>query len=184
MERRCDRLVEAGEGDQVAAYWYGLHGGARCIALQREDGWIEVILDEDGEHGRVAAISSPDRSGVPLRREPSSSLPSANALFLHGGPLIADYLARHGWRSDDPYNDNFPDSLARRYDQLWMSTHPFLAPEPGLVAISGGWSWAWPESEREDFVDTELVVLTVRDSEPWVEVLSGPDGYRVFQRIT
>ena len=184
LERPCDLLVEAGEGDTIAAYWYGVRAGARCIALQQDGAWIEVFLDADCEHGRVATLSSPDRTGVPLRREPGSSLPSPDALFLNGGPVIADYLARHGWSRDDSYTDNFPDALARRYNELWMDTHPFLASDSGLVAVSGGWSWTWPDSESSDFLNTELVLLTIRDSEPWVEVLKGPNGYRVLQRVS
>jgi hypothetical protein len=169
LERPCDRLVDAVDGDPITAYWYGIADGGRCIALERDGRWLEVVLERDGPGGKVLELDCPDRSGVPLRRAASTSLPSPEALRFVDDPAIAGFLGN--------------PALARRYDQVWMDAHPFMStPEP--FAVAGGWSWTWADSEDDEFIGTELVVLTLRDSEPWVEVLLGPTGYHVFQRIT
>jgi hypothetical protein len=51
--------------------------------------------------------------------------------------------------------------------------------------VLGGWHMLWPEDDRFDRGDNELLLWTFEDAEPWVEVWLTAQGELVVQeRIT
>ena len=49
----------------------------------------------------------------------------------------------------------------------------------------GGWHFPFPDSDWADLIDEQLIALTIRDSEPWVEAWKMKNNeFKVIQRIT
>jgi hypothetical protein len=54
-----------------------------------------------------------------------------------------------------------------------------------LYAVLGGWHFPWPEGDWYDHLEDRFIGMTLRDSEPWVEVwLSRSGRFEVCERIT
>jgi hypothetical protein len=48
----------------------------------------------------------------------------------------------------------------------------------------GGWHMMWPDDDFYVPPETQPVLWTVRDTEPWIEVRHGFRNYLLFLRIT
>lgn len=79
-----------------------------------------------------------------------------------------------------------PDALSAEgddtYIELWQGNCPLYTDE--AVAVLGGWHFPWPDGDWEERREQHLLIWTLEDSEPWVEVWAEPNGYRVMQRVT
>jgi hypothetical protein len=79
-----------------------------------------------------------------------------------------------------------PDALSAEEDdayiRLWQANCPLYT--GGAAAVLGGWHFPWPDGDWEALRVQHLLVWTLEDSEPWVEVWGEPTGYRVMQRVT
>ena len=54
-----------------------------------------------------------------------------------------------------------------------------------IHAVLGGWHVPMPDTDWHDLLDDQLMVFTLRNSEPWVEAWRKREGaFRVIQRIT
>ncbi len=69
-----------------------------------------------------------------------------------------------------------------KYLPVWQSNCPLYTNE--AAAVLGGWHFPWPDGDWEELQNKPLLVWTIDDSEPWVEVWKEPNGFRVIQRIT
>ena len=57
--------------------------------------------------------------------------------------------------------------------------------ESDVFAMLGGWHFPGQDDDWEELMDEHLMVLTFRDSEPWVEAWRLRTGeFKVLQRIT
>jgi hypothetical protein len=85
--------------------------------------------------------------------------------------------ARPGW------DGTFPDAaVADAYHEALRAN---LSLDGDTVfAMLGGWNIPWPDGDWPDLVDHPLVVLTLAEAEPWVEVFNLGDGFRVIQRVS
>jgi hypothetical protein len=60
-----------------------------------------------------------------------------------------------------------------------------LRPVVCIYAMLGGWHFPGQDDDWAELVDEQLMVLTFRDSEPWVEGWRMRSGdFKVIQRIT
>jgi hypothetical protein len=168
-----------GVGEPVA-YWYGFGSDSPVISLNIGTGWLEVFTSADGCRAELAGAKVPD--GVPLFAEVFTSLPPVDAVFQRGSDRIGDFLNTNKWPRNEFYNDNFPSSIPREYEKLWWASCPMGMSE--VVAASGGWPFPWPDSEIPQTWNNELVLWTLQDSEPWIEVYKEGDGYATYERIT
>lgn len=79
-----------------------------------------------------------------------------------------------------------PDALAAASDdgyiRFWQANCPLYTAE--AAAVLGGWHFPWPDGDWEELREQHLMIWTLEDSEPWVEVWAEPTGYRVMQRDT
>ena len=128
-------------------------------------GVISVYTDEDDcESGTVC--HDPDArlligGGLGLSAECAVSIPPPDALSAAGDE---DYL---------------------RY---WQKNCPLYGGQ--AFAVLGGWHFPWPDDDWEELGNGTLLVWTIEDAEPWVEVWGGPrtDGeerpFQVVQRVT
>jgi len=163
------------------AYWHGFDSGSLCLSLGSDGHWLNVHLnDEDGgyvEHSDGPAISDSPLSGGSYR-----SLPPVNAVFLLGSDVVAEFLRKHDWPRNEPFNDNFPAPAPCEYERIWQDNCPMY--QSDIAAVIGGWHFIWPDGDWQELVDQELVAWTLRDSEPRVEVFRSGNQYTVKQRIT
>jgi hypothetical protein len=99
--------------------------------------------------------------------------------------LIGAWIESLGWNRDWRYNSNFKGrKIVEEYERIWMSEFPVYF-ESDVHAILGGWHSPGADDDWHALIDEKLMVLTVRDSEPWVEAWRMPlNEYRVIQRIT
>ncbi|MEM7405171.1 MAG: hypothetical protein AAF458_07740 [Pseudomonadota bacterium] len=163
------------------AYLHNAGPGAQLASILDGEQWLNVFLDEE-VGGYVEQSGGPSVSEMPLAGRAGHSLPPVDAVFLHGSDAVGDWLSKHDWPRDEPYNDNFPDPTPALYDSLWRKQYPLY--QSGVAATLGGWHVPWPEGDWYDYVDTRLVLLTLSDTEPFVEVFERGGEFTVVQRIT
>jgi hypothetical protein len=202
LERPCVFLRPTGTGP-ASAVWYDRDrdeiesSGYRCwltvdatrvpgLSLSPK-GYVSVFTDEERfEGGRIEVTSSwPARAGTPLYAHAASVLPPVDAVFARGSEAVAAWLASHGWDRGERYNSNFADDdVVEPYADTWMREFPLYIGSD-IYAVLGGWHWPCADDDWHDLIDEQLVVLTVRDSEPWVEAWRTRTGeFKVIQRIT
>lgn len=182
LARPCKILRDSGRG-APSAYWHGFDEGPVCISLSHNGGWLNVHFDEDYEdEEHVELAERPLVSDRPLFAESSISLPPVDAVFLYGSDSIGDFLRRHDWPRSEPFNDNFPDPVPGKYESIWQDHHPLYRRD--IAAVVGGWHLPWPDGDWYDYADHSLVVFTLLEAEPWIEVFQLGDEYVVRQRIT
>ena len=71
-----------------------------------------------------------------------------------------------------------------QYEKVMAGEFP-LCFKSDVYAILGGWHFPFADNDWHDLIDEQLMVLTVRGSEPWVEAWRTRSGqFRVIQRIT
>jgi hypothetical protein len=200
LERPCVFLRPRGSGP-VAAVWHDDSEidstGHRCWLtvdarqvpglLESIGGYLSIFTDDETyEGGRVDRSSTwPNRGGTPLYAHAASVLAPIDAVFARGSEVVGQWIRSHGWERTVRYNDNFGDAaVVRKYEEVWSDEYPLYGSDD-IYAVLGGWHWPGPDDDWHDLIDERLMVLTKRDSEPWVEawhLRSG--GFRVIQRIT
>jgi hypothetical protein len=98
---------------------------------------------------------------------------------------VKEWLQAIDW---DGYTD-YEKSPVKEYLKLVHREHPFSAND-GIYAMLGGWSWCfnWCYTIDEKYPwhvhEKALVVLTVAESEPWIEVFDDGKKFVAFSRIT
>jgi hypothetical protein len=150
-------------------------------------GFIRIFTDDEKcQGGRVeVAPSWPKHAGTELYAHPASVLPPIDAVFARGSEAVGEWIGSHGWERTDRYNSNFKDAaLVREYERVWMCEFPLYS-DSDVYAMLGGWHWPCADGDWHDLIDEHLMVLTVRDSEPWVEAWRTRAGqFKIIQRIT
>jgi hypothetical protein len=202
LERPCVFLRPTGIGP-VAAVWYERDrgeiesSGYRCwITVDARHipglppsvvGYVSVFSDEvKCEGGRVDITSSwPRRAGTRLYARPAPVLPPIDAVFARGSEAVGEWIASHGRDRRERYNHNFKDgTVVERYEEVMIREFP-LCFESDVYAVLGGWHFPFAEDDWHDLIDEQLMVLTIRGSEPWVEAWRTRTGqFKVIQRIT
>jgi hypothetical protein len=150
-------------------------------------GYISVFSDEENcQGGRVELSPSwPKRAGTKLYAHAASVLPPIDAVFARGSQAVGEWMQANGWERTERYNNNFKDAaIVREYERVWQREFPLYS-ESDIYAVLGGWHWPGPDDDWHELIDEQLMVLTVRDSEPWVEAWRTRTGqFKVIQRIT
>ncbi len=112
-------------------------------------------------------------------------LPPIDAVFARGSGIVEAWIKSHGWDRHERYNNNFKDkAVVDAYDDVHRQEYPLYF-ESDIYAMLGGWHWPGQDHDWHDLIDEQLMVLTLRDSEPWVEAWRTRAGkFKVIQRIT
>jgi hypothetical protein len=199
LQRECKLLCPTGPGPP-AAVWHEREHGAREVLrpwltiearhipglAKQVGGYITISTDE--RHfvgGRVDVTSGwPRHGGTPLFTRPASVLPPIDAVFAMGSDAVGAWLDSLGWDRTTPYNDNFKSDAVEAYERAYMDEHPLYG-RSDAYAVLGGWHVPWPDDDWHDLIDEHLIVMTIRDSEPWVEAWRNKNGnFKVIRRIT
>lgn len=195
-------LRRTGTGEP-AARWYGPEAfevdenDLRCwltissswipCLKKTEPKFLSVFSDDmnDSEGYVETSAKWPERDGIDLFAEEIDLLPPIEAIFLLGSDAVAAWLRENNWNRNWPFSMSFKDKLASRYVSQWERSHPFYQKETDICALLGGWPQIWPENDWYDLVDKDLCILTLEESEPWIEVWRGEnDAFKVIRRIT
>ena len=149
--------------------------------------YISIFTNEnDCQSGKVeVAVTKPKRSGVKLYADPASVLPPIEVVLARGSEAVGDWLKVNNWPRDCRYDDFFSDhAIVSVYRKIWFEEYPLYS-NSDIYAMLGGWHWTGPDNDWYDLIDENLMVLTIRDSEPWVEAWRIKSGeFKVIQRIT
>jgi hypothetical protein len=162
------------------AYWHGIRDGQPCVSFQSGSRWLTVTVQ--GNSGSVTPSGMPCKSPIPLYAEPYVSLPPLDAIFLLGSDRVGRFLARNHWSRNEPFNHNFPGQAAHEYETLWRRNCPLYRDD--IAGALGGWNMPWPDGDFEALISCELLIWTIEEAEPWVEVFETGGSFQVFQRIT
>jgi hypothetical protein len=107
---------------------------------------------------------------------------TVDAVFQLGSSAVETYLTRYGWQRTWPFNDNFKGSVPHDYKRLWQANCPMYT--KGIVAVCGGWHFPWPDGDFTELLNSQLVLWTFKNAEPWIEVYFDGEGFSVKERIT
>jgi hypothetical protein len=150
-------------------------------------GYISVFTDDKKcQGGRVDLTSTwPTQVGTKLYAHAALVLPPIDAVFARGSEAVGEWIHSHGWERTDRYNDNFADrDLVWEYEKVWKREFPLYF-KSDIYAVLGGWHMPFADHDWHDLIDDCLMVLSDRDSEPWVEAWRNRTGqFKVIQRIT
>lgn len=127
----------------------------------------------------------PNLPGTKLYAHDARVLPPIDAVFAHGSGVIGEWIESLGWERSERYNDNFKGrDIVDKYERLWQQEHPLYLGSD-IYAALGGWRFPMPDPDWHDLIDDQLMVFTLRDSEPWIEAWRTRAGdFRVIQRNT
>jgi hypothetical protein len=150
-------------------------------------GFVSIFSDEDDcESGKVeVSVAKPKRDGIKLYAHAASVIPPLDVVIARGSDAVGEWLRANDWQRDWRYNDNFKDKeKAKAYQNVWFSEYPMYF-DSDIYAMLGGWHWPGQDGDWYDLIDEQLMVLTIRDSEPWVEAWRTKSGdFKVIQRTT
>jgi len=200
LQRPCVFLRPEGDGP-VAAVWHGREWGKldyiKCWisvvtdaipAIEMNGGIIHVIAHgSNPEIGHVELSTNWQHgTGVELYAHPSTMLPPIDAVFLLGSSRIGEWLRENNWTRRKPYNNNFPGrKVVEVYEDVCLQEDFTLHRESNVYAMLGGWHLPWPEGDWYDYLDKQLAIFTIRDSEPWIEVwYTATKEFELKYRIT
>jgi hypothetical protein len=202
IQRECIFLEPEGSGER-AAVWYEfdrreceatgfqrwLTVDTRFIPAMRglQHRYLTVLADWQASDRGVVVLSQrwPDREGISLYARSVEVLPPFDAVISRGSASVANWIATLKWDRNTRYHSGFAErELAEEYEEVWLSEFPFYLKEPPF-AVLGGWHWPGPDDDWHALIDEQLLVCTVRDSEPWVEAWRLSDGeFNVIERCT
>lgn len=136
------------------------------------------------DDGRVEITKAwPREDGIPLYAHPVSVLPPIDAVFALGSPAIDVWLSSYRCKRTDNFLSSLKDVAVQEYEKLWEAESPYFLSE--VYAVLGGWHMPWPEGDFKELLQDQLLIWTLQDPEPWVELWRKSSGeFRVVQRIS
>lgn len=200
--RPC-RFLSAQRNGPIAAIWHERNDkeieetGYRCwITVDARfipglpkpiPGFVSLFTnEEDCRSGRIEVVERPMRPGIQLFATEEHILPPLEAVFVYGSDAVGQWLTENDWPRNERYNDNFRNKeVTEAYQREWMENYPLYRQENELYAMLGGWHFPCADDDWYDLLYHQLLILTVHDSEPWVEGWRTNAGeFKVIQRIT
>lgn len=134
-------------------------------------------------HDSTASLpENPD--GSRLYAHAFACMPDVDVLFHFGSQQVKDWY-KVSWAGDKSYRR----TPVKEYLKVLEREHPFQG-RMGAYAMIGGWSWyfGWCYGINEEYpwrlFDQALTVLTIEDSEPWIEVFDDGASFTAYSRST
>lgn len=194
LERRCWFLTANRQGTPVAVWHSSTPPGTRrwltvdaAFFANIGSRYVSIISHSSGD-GVVECIDQlPQASAedLSLVATEASVLPPIDAVFALGSDRVGSWLDENKWERSWGYNSNFPGrAVVEGYEREYQAQHPLYA-SSDIFAMIGGWHFPFPDGDWNELVSDELMVMTIRGAEPWVEAWrSKQGGFRVIERIT
>jgi hypothetical protein len=121
------------------------------------------------------------QGGTPLYGQESPSFPPIEALCLYGGPSVDAWLRPIGLDRTD-YDQAMATELGQAYNGVYQQRCPLYSDQ--YAGVLGGWHAMWPDDEFYLPREMRLVLWTLWDSEPWIEVFERDPNLPVRVRTT
>lgn len=166
----------------------------RFLPLEGKGGCLSVYTDigSEGENPEGAVVYDSGatleqvivESSLKLFAKRHISLPPASAVFRIDSPIIQEWIKEIGWRPSK-YDPSIPyhNPIVKAYDDLYDPTSPFHRED--IYAVLGGWNFPFPDTEWDLLIKDNLLLSTLAESEPWVEVWDvGNNEFKVCERVT
>jgi hypothetical protein len=197
LARACSLLGEK-PTDRVGAYWNGERGDrpnsvpptATAVRSQQHIITIDKTLMNDlGMKSRyspglfeVDYVGRGDRpsvevdetefrdipfTGIRLYATAGTSFPPFEAICLYGSGKVETWLRSKGLERYQ-YEYAAQEPLAEEYNAEFMRRSPLYT--RGADAVVGGWHMMWPADDFFFPLEIRLVVLTMREAEPYWEI--------------
>ena len=149
----------------LAAHGSPLHGVVSVYDVAAQWGWpVPVHV----EHTAPASLAGVPGATALYGRE-VTSLPPLEALCLYGSAAMEQWLASAGLDRSD-YDRATVLAPAREYQNHYQQHSPLYSRD--AAAVLGGWHAMWPDDDFYIPKEMRLIVWTLKDSEPWVEVFA------------
>ncbi len=160
----------------------------------RKLGGVISVYDWIGDGDRFAEVkvvhdaqaTLPKKTdGIKLYAKEIRCLPDVEAVFQFGSQRVKDWAEAMSWSE----NPDYEQTPVQKYVKLVRDEHPFSTND-GAFAMLGGWSWCfnWCYSLGEEYPwhlrQKALIVLTIAESEPWIEVFDDGQEFVALSRIT
>ncbi|KAB2929950.1 MAG: hypothetical protein F9K24_18125 [Leptonema illini] len=189
LKRNGKLFMPAIDSDSIDGVWINNIESQEIFAIKDQE--QVMLIQSDGiDSIEIKTINGLERYqdiGISFKTQEYLSYPCIDYLFKYGNQEVQEWLAINNWRPDWSYNSNFKDPLARDYELWWQTTYPFFNPKD-LIGFGNSWIFNWPEDNEElllNPVGSRHVITTLRESEPWYEVLYYEEtGYVGFVRTT
>lgn len=99
----------------------------------------------------------------------SDSLPPLEAILRHGGKEADAFFASLGPSRD--FHDIFNSEQHLNYLRgPYTRNNPMMRTSTNVYAVMGGWRCSLPSMKSYDEIKGQLLLWTLRDAEPWLEV--------------
>ncbi len=121
------------------------------------------------------------QGGIPLRGHEATSLPPLEAVCLYGGAAVESWLATKRLERGD-YDQAAVSEFGREYQSIYQAECPLYNDE--IVAVLGGWHAMWPDDDFYIPREMRLVLWTLKDAEPWLEVFERAPNFPIRVRTT
>lgn len=183
-----DRSPNARPGDShritLDTKWLAAQGikidGALSV-FEVDCSWNRPLPIQLNNHPGVSLSTLSITDGIPLYGHETMSLPPLQALCLYGGPSIESWLRSHALERWQYYAIE-GDKLAREYQAEYQRRSPLYL--SSASAVMGGWHAIWPDDDFYLPREMQLLVWTLRDAEPWIEVFKCGINFVARHRIT
>ena len=181
------------QGEARWKHWISIDASRLPDNPRKIKGVVSVYewLGDDKDWGAVKVYHDPKAAlprkpdGVKLFARKFQCLPDVDAVFHFGSKTVKDWLKANSLDTDSSYEV----SPVKEYLEVVRREHPFMSRD-GAYAMLGGWSWCftWCYGMDEKYpwhvFKKALIVLTIADSEPWLEVFDDGKKFVTFSRIT
>lgn len=180
------------EEERVAAYWGG--DGLIPCAIPDTKHWLSIdcgllapLFPGLGLTGVLSIYSNEEdcESGVVEFDADAKFLPPPDSLPLGAHEEISfpnlDMLLCELPGSNEPG----PEEALETYERYYQAGYPFYDKGDSVFAVVGGWPIELYQGEWEDERSGwRFFLMTLRDSEPWIQVSWKNDRFVVEQRVT
>jgi hypothetical protein len=172
-------------GPNGAQHWISIDASALTSIGVSLSSNIDVFRGKNAIAVHVPQpLSERAPGGTPLRATPTASFPPFEALCLFGGEVVGSWLRSLGCERTDWDDPRVYESAQRNeYIQEWQRRCPLYTGAGDVVV--GGWHIQWPEDDGYSRPGWQMLLWTLRDAEPWIEVWRSDAGeLRAVERIT
>jgi hypothetical protein len=145
------------------------------------------LLDPKRRISRLGGAGRSEEAGeIALYGQEVASFPPIEAVFEFGNKSVKKWLRSLGLPNRDQWDPYFQAREATgAYDEEFRKRCPLYDSELGTAAVLAGWHCMWPEGDWLERIQDRLVLWTIWNSEPWVEVwLTKSGSFQVIQRTT
>lgn len=140
-------------------------------------GWRVPVHVEHVPTGKLPEIPR----AIPLYSREALSLPPLEALCLYGGQPVETWLSAAGLERTD-YDRAATLDAGREYQAHYQERSPLYSTD--IAAVVGGWHAIWSDDDFYIPREMRLVLWTLRDAEPWIEVFHRGANLSARVRIT